>query len=39
VSQAEGESHGALPVLRAAAGQMAVYQRIVPADSGHDRIT
>jgi hypothetical protein len=39
VSQAGGESPGALPVLRAAAGQMAIYQRILPADSGHDRIT
>ena len=39
VSQAGGESPGALLVLRAAAGQMALYQRILPAGSGHDRIT
>ena len=39
VSQAGGESPGALPVLRAAARQMAIYQRILPVGSGQDRIT
>ena len=39
VSQAGGESPGALPVLPAAAGQMAIYQRILPVGSGQDRIT
>ena len=39
VSQAGDESPGVLPVLRAAARQMAIYQRILPVGSGQDRIT
>jgi hypothetical protein len=39
VSQAGGESPGALLVLRVAAGKMAIYQRSFPGGSGQDRIT
>jgi hypothetical protein len=40
VSQAGGESPGALLVLRAAAGQVAIYiSGSFPAGGGQDRIT
>jgi len=39
VNQAGGESPGTLLVLRVAAGQIAIYQRILPGGSGQDRIT